>query len=82
MPLSKKRKKKEGRAHRTEAHPAARAPEPTGGSGFLSGMRGGLKDLAGTGGAKKKESLIGKIVTWALFAVALYFVARRFGVLP
>ena len=81
MPLSRKRKKKEARAHRDRDGKPAPAPgEPPGGGGFLSGMRGGLKGLAGAG-AKKKESLVSKIVTWAIVAVALYFVARRFGII-
>ncbi len=86
MPLSKKRKK-EGRGKRRDRGgapgapvvPAQTAPAP-GGSGLLTRMRGGLQNMAGTGA--KKESLLSKIVTWALVIVVAYFVARRFGLVP
>jgi hypothetical protein len=44
-------------------------------------MRGGFQNVAGTG-PKKKESLLSKVIWWVLIAVALWFVARRFGLLP
>ncbi len=83
MPVSKKRKK-EGRSGRREhvAAPAAPPqPDPERGGGFLTRMRGGFQSMAGTTGARK-ESLLSKIITWAILIVALYFVARRFGILP
>jgi hypothetical protein len=43
-------------------------------------MRGGFQKMAGT--APKKESLLSKIVTWAIVVAAAYFVARRFGIVP
>ena len=80
MPLSKKREKPKKK--RRESTPAAAPPsEPAGGGGLLSRMRGGFQGMAGAG-PKKKESLVSKIVTWALFAVAAYFLAKRFGLLP
>jgi len=88
VPVSKKRKKpdKKRRAHdeRAAPEPHAGAPAETvstgGGGGFLSRMRGGFQSVAGTG-PKKKESLVSKIVTWALMALVAYFVAKRFGIL-
>jgi len=47
----------------------------------LTRMRGGIQNVAGTG-AKKRESPISKIVTLLLVALAAYFVAKRFGLLP
>jgi hypothetical protein len=44
-------------------------------------MRGGIQNVAGAG-AKKRESPISKIVTLLLVALAAYFVARRFGLIP
>lgn len=83
MPISKKRKKREGRSRRDrDLQPSQQAESSSGGGGLMSGMRGGIKNLVGAGEAKKKkESLVSKIVTWVLVAVALYFVARRFGIL-
>ncbi len=70
MPVSKKRKK------------AARTQEPSsGGGGMMSRMRGGLKSVAGQG-PKKEETLLSKLLTWALVLLAAYFVARRFGLVP
>jgi hypothetical protein len=76
MPLSKKREKKKRRDR--EGQPAAAPSEPSGGGGLLSGMRSGMKSVAGVG-PKKPESLISKILTWALVAVAAYLLAKRFG---
>jgi len=83
MPVSKKRKI-EKKKHRDRSEPTASAPaapiEPAGGGGFLSKMRGGFKSVAGAG-PKKPESLVSKIITWALVAVVAYFVAKRFGII-
>ncbi|MGZ6143561.1 MAG: hypothetical protein ACXWLM_09485 [Myxococcales bacterium] len=84
MPTSKKRvkpEKKKRRDREPAAAPASAPTEPAGGGGFLSRMRGGFQGMAGAG-PKKKESLASKIVTWVLLAAAVYFVARRFGILP
>jgi len=78
MPTSKKRREKKKRRDREPAAPAP-AAEPSGG-GLLSRMRGGIRNVAGSG-PKKPESLISKIVTWALVALVAYFVARRFGLI-
>jgi hypothetical protein len=86
MPVSKKRKK-ENRDRSRDRRDAGSAPAPSGqvpgeaGGGLLTRMRGGFQSMAGTG-PKKKESLLVKIVTWAIVALAAYFVARRFGILP
>ncbi|MCA1827423.1 MAG: hypothetical protein LC689_10865 [Myxococcales bacterium] len=83
MPVSKKRKpeKKKRRDRDLSPAPAPAAPaEPIGGGGFLSKMRGGFQAVAGAG-PKKPESLISKVVTWALVALVAYFVAKRFGIL-
>ena len=84
MPLSKKRKKPEKKKERSRepgAPPPPAQPESSGG-GLLSRMRGGIRNVAGTGEGKKKESLVSRILTWALVAVAAWFVARRLGILP
>jgi hypothetical protein len=83
MPVSKKRKpdKKKRRDHEPSGEVAPPpAAEPSGGGGFLARMRGGIQTVAGTG-PKKKESLVSKIITWALVALAAWFVAKRFGIL-
>jgi len=88
VPVSKKRKKPEkkrrARDERADAEPHAGAPVESapgaGGGGFLSRMRGGFQSVAGAG-PKKKESLLSKIVTWALMALVAYFLAKRFGLL-
>jgi ribosomal protein S12 len=86
MPVSKRRKKDETKKRRTRDAPAAApasgpAPEPAPSSGLLSRMRGGFKNVAGTG-PKKPESALSKIVTWAIVLVAAYFVAKKFGWIP
>lgn len=84
MPVSKKRKKEGGKRRDHSGAPKATPPaqpEGPGGGGFLTRMRGGFQSMAGAPGARK-ESLLSKIVTWAILIVALYFVARRFGILP
>src|SRR5262249_44823958 len=85
MPVSKKRKPEKKKRHDHEPSgeiaPGAGSPaEPSGAGGFLSRMRGGLQNVTGTG-PKKKESLLSKVITWALVAVAAWFVAKRFGIL-
>jgi hypothetical protein len=85
MPVSKKRKKDERgkRRERAEAPPVPAAPPPDSGGiggGLLTRMRGGFQNMAGAG-SRKKESLLSKVITWAILLVALYFVARRFGIL-
>jgi len=40
-------------------------------------MRSGMKSLVGTGGKKKKESLLSKIITYVLLAAAVAFLAYR-----
>ncbi|HEY6908853.1 MAG TPA: hypothetical protein VI356_05770 [Myxococcales bacterium] len=83
MPVSRKRRK-EGKSRprdRVEAASAPRADPPaSSGGGMLTRMRSGFQKMAGT--APKKESLLSKIVTWAIVAIAAYFVARRFGIVP
>jgi hypothetical protein len=84
MPVSKKRKKDDRgkRRERGDAPAAPGAPTPAGGGsrgGMLSRMRGGFQNMAGAG--PKKESLLSKVITWAILLVALYFIARRFGIL-
>jgi hypothetical protein len=32
-------------------------------------------------GVKKRESLLSRILTWGLVALAAYFLARRFGII-
>jgi hypothetical protein len=83
MPVSKKRKQDEKRRRpRDDVGPAARpAPEPPAASGFLTRMRGGIRNVAGTG-PKKPESRLSKVLTWALILAAAYFVAKRLGILP
>jgi hypothetical protein len=87
MPVSKKRKKDgrkkardrgAGPAVHTSPAPATAPPEPASG-GLLTRMRGGFQAMAGT--RAKKQSLLSKVVTWAILALALYFVARRFGII-
>lgn len=84
MPVSRKRRK-EGKSRprdRVEAASAPRADPPaSSGGGMLTRMRGGFQKMAGTA-PKKNESLLSKIVTWAIVAIAAYFVARRFGIVP
>ena len=88
MPVSKKRKKDPARKKRHEELPAphtgsgsSQAVEPVAGGGLLTRMRGGLQNVAGAG-PKKAEPLWSKILTYALIAVAAYFVAKRFGIIP
>ena len=87
MPTSKKRVKPEKKKRRDRAQagggggtPAPASEGHSGGSGLLSGMRGGIQRLAGSA-PQKKESLLSKILTWALVVVALWFLAKRFGIL-
>ena len=85
MPLSKKRKKPEKREERARgdagAAAAPAAPAAESGGGLLTRMRGGIRTGAGAGPAKK-ESAASRILTWALVAVAAWFVAKRLGILP
>jgi hypothetical protein len=71
MPVSKKRKSARPRREATAEKPA----------GLMGRMRGGLKTITGQG-AKKEESRLSRLLTWALVLVAAYFVARRFGLVP
>ena len=89
MPVSKKRRKPEKKRHRRDApetpaagqHSApAEGAGASGGGGFLGRMRGGFQSMTGSG-PKKPESLLSKIVTWALVAAVAYFVAKRFGLI-
>ena len=87
MPVSKKRKKPEKKQRRRDdeapastGQAAAAAPPERSGGGLLSRMRGGFQNMAGSG-PKKPESLLSKIVTWALVAAVAYFVAKRFGII-
>lgn len=50
-------------------------------SGLLSRMRGGFQKVAGTA-PSKPESIVSKIVTWAIVLVAAWFVAKRLGWIP
>ena len=82
MPVSKKRKQDDKKLRAREGTASARpAPESPAAGGLLTRMRGGLKNVAGTG-PKKPESLLSKVLTWALVLAAAYFVAKRFGILP
>jgi hypothetical protein len=85
VPISKKRKKQEKKRRPRDGderapEPRAAEPESRGGGGLLSRMRGGFQGVAGTG-PKKPESLLSKIITWALVALVAYFLARRFGII-
>jgi hypothetical protein len=83
VPVSKKRKRPERTKRRSggdgSAAPAS-AETPSSG-GLLTRMRGGIRNVAGTG-PKKRESPISKIITLLLVAAAAYFVAKRFGIIP
>ena len=82
MPTSKKRKKRERKTRRPgDGEPAApeRAVEQASGV-LLSRMRGGVQSVAGAG-VKKRESLLSRILTWGLVALAAYLLARRFGII-
>ena len=84
MPVSRKRKKPEKKRHAREpgsAPPPAASESAPAGGGLLTRMRGGIRTVAGAGPAKK-ESLASRILTWALVAVAAWFVAKRLGILP
>ena len=83
MPLSKKRKRPERTKRRSGGDGSAAPPsaEPASGGGLLTRMRGGIRNVAGAG-PKKRESPISKIVTLLLVALAAYFVAKRFGIIP
>jgi hypothetical protein len=83
MPLSKKRKRPERTRRRSGTDGSQPPPpvEPASRGGLLTRMRGGIQNVAGTG-AKKRESPISKIVTLVLVALAAYFVAKRFGLIP
>jgi hypothetical protein len=72
----KKIKRRQGRVRTTatvENKPSDDAP----GVGTLSGLRGGFKGLVG-GGPKKKESLLGKAITYLLIAAAVGVLIWRF----
>ena len=85
MPESKKRVKsgKKRRRDRDGASPAAASSGevPSGGGGFLGKMRGGIQTVAGAAPSRKKESLLSKVLTWALVLLAAILLARRFGIL-
>jgi hypothetical protein len=83
MPVSKKRKHddKKRRARDGTAAAARPAPESPVARRLFTRMRGGIKSVAGTV-PKKPESLISKVLTWALIVAAAYFVAKRFGIVP
>jgi hypothetical protein len=85
MPVSKKRKKEDARKGRTRDHAAPAAPAapagPEGPSGLLGRMRGGLRNVAGSG-SKKPESLLSKVLTWALVLIVAWFAAKRLGIIP
>ncbi len=44
----------------------------------MGGMRSGFKGLVGTGGGKKKESSLSKVLTYLLIAAALGVLLYRF----
>jgi hypothetical protein len=83
MPLSKKRRRPERTRRRggTEGSQGPSSAQPASGGGVLTRMRGGIQNVAGAG-PKKRESPISKIVTLLLVALAAYFVAKRFGLIP
>ena len=83
MPVSKKRKRPERTKRRSGADgsTAPSSAEAASGGGVLTRMRGGIRNVAGTG-PKKRESPISKIVTLLLVVLAAYFVAKRFGLIP
>jgi hypothetical protein len=71
----KKIKRRQGRVRTTatvDNKPSDDAP-----GGTLSGLRGGFKGLVG-GGQKKKESLLGKVITYLLIAAAVAVLIWRF----
>ena len=87
MPVSKRRKKPDKKRSKGAAQaeggaekPRAAAESSSGGGGLMSRMRGGIQSVAGAG-PKKPETLISKIITWALVALVAYFVAKRFGII-
>jgi len=86
VPVSKKRKKPEKKRSKAAQsaggtdQPRAAVESSSGGGGLMGRMRGGIQSVAGAG-PKKPESLISKIITWALVAVVAYFVAKRFGII-
>lgn len=67
MASSNKRKKKKKKKKRSKGSAG----------GTMSGMRTGLKGLAGTG-PKKKEGLLGRLVTYLLLAAAIGLLIYRF----
>lgn len=83
MPVSRKRKKDDRKRRNRESSPPppGAPPEPERVGGLLSKMRGGIKDLTGTG-TRKPESLLSKILTWALVLAVAYFAAKRLGLIP
>lgn len=48
-----------------------------GGSGGITGLRGGIKSMVGQG-PKKKETVASKILTWVLLAAAVAVLIYRF----
>jgi hypothetical protein len=83
MPVSKKRRRPERTRKRggTDGTEPPSSAGPESGGGVLTRMRGGFQKVAGAG-PKKRESPISKIVTLLLVAIAAYFVAKRFGLIP
>ena len=47
-------------------------------SGMMSGMRSGFKGVVGTGKSNKKESPLGRVVTYLLLAAAVGMLLYRF----
>ncbi|MDY0058621.1 MAG: hypothetical protein RBU45_02335 [Myxococcota bacterium] len=62
---------------------AKRQTGSSGGGGLMTGMRTGMKNLAGTGGAKPKgspKSRVLEMVLWAIvIGLLIYLLANRLG---
>jgi hypothetical protein len=70
----------------TEGGGGPRAERPVEGGGLMTGMRSGIKKVAGSSApAEGKKSGLDRLVDiliWIALAGALYLVAKRFGLLP
>lgn len=71
----KKVKRRKGRQRSTASVESKETEDNPGGT--MSSLRGGFRGLVG-GGPKKKESLLGKVITYALIAAAVGVLIWRF----
>lgn len=74
-PKRKKVKRRQGRQRSTA--PVESKESDDGPGGTMSSLRGGFKGLIG-GGPRKKESLVGKVITYLLIAAAVGVLIWRF----